>query len=379
MRSAVELEASTEKHNITPGPIVTARELLGRHADGRRAGRPPPSRPTRRRSRVAPNRFKSLYGVAKAAERAGDRAKAKEYYGEAPRHGERPPTRQRPELAGGESVQVIASARHVLVVAVAAAAWHRLLDWVAKTAGVDLTLMDQSDPTPLDELWARARHGLRVHVRLSLGVAPRSARAARVARALAPALWRPRRLRHRLHRARRRPAQDPRRYVRRHHRVLHRALALRRTTRRASICSSTCTPERRALYRTVLGPYVRQRPVIDAVMQGRGRRGGRRRLRARSPAPPRSRRGRPACAWSRAPRPRRARRSWPRRGSTRPRASGSIDGARAARIAPRRRARSSTTAARALRSRDALRLRHVPRARPRGPGRRLPEARVGGS
>src|SRR5882672_6775987 len=28
MRSAVELEASTEKHNITPGPIVTARELL---------------------------------------------------------------------------------------------------------------------------------------------------------------------------------------------------------------------------------------------------------------------------------------------------------------------------------------------------------------
>src|SRR5207237_1412117 len=29
MRSSVELEASTEKHNITPGPIVTARELLG--------------------------------------------------------------------------------------------------------------------------------------------------------------------------------------------------------------------------------------------------------------------------------------------------------------------------------------------------------------
>jgi len=37
----------------------------------------------------------------------------------------------------------------------AAAAWHRLLGWVAKTADVDLTLMDQADPTPLDELWRR--------------------------------------------------------------------------------------------------------------------------------------------------------------------------------------------------------------------------------
>jgi ABC-type phosphate/phosphonate transport system substrate-binding protein len=36
-----------------------------------------------------------------------------------------------------------------------AAAWHRLLAWVAKTADVDLTLMDQSDPTSLDELWQR--------------------------------------------------------------------------------------------------------------------------------------------------------------------------------------------------------------------------------
>ena len=41
----------------------------------------------------------------------------------------------------------------------AAAAWHRLLDWVGKTAGVDLTLMDQSDPTPLDELWQREDMG----------------------------------------------------------------------------------------------------------------------------------------------------------------------------------------------------------------------------
>lgn len=37
----------------------------------------------------------------------------------------------------------------------AAAAWHRLLGWVAKRAEVDLTLLDQSDPTSLDELWQR--------------------------------------------------------------------------------------------------------------------------------------------------------------------------------------------------------------------------------
>ena len=34
-----------------------------------------------------------------------------------------------------------------------------LLAWVGKTARVDLTIMDQSDPTPLDELWAREDMG----------------------------------------------------------------------------------------------------------------------------------------------------------------------------------------------------------------------------
>src|SRR5215468_7953700 len=79
MRSAVELEASTEKHNITPGPIVTARELLGDML--MEAGQFGAAVSTYEASlRVAPNRLKSLYGAAKAAERAGDRAKAREYY-----------------------------------------------------------------------------------------------------------------------------------------------------------------------------------------------------------------------------------------------------------------------------------------------------------
>jgi ABC-type phosphate/phosphonate transport system substrate-binding protein len=54
---------------------------------------------------------------------------------------------------------VIASARMYSWSPSAAAAWHRLLGWVAKTADVDLTLMDQSDPTSLDDLWKREDMG----------------------------------------------------------------------------------------------------------------------------------------------------------------------------------------------------------------------------
>ncbi|PYM82637.1 MAG: hypothetical protein DME13_17220 [Candidatus Rokuibacteriota bacterium] len=79
MRSSVELEASTEKHNITPGPIVTARELLGDMLlEAGQAG--PAGQAYEASLRVAPNRFKALYGVAKAAERAGERERAKAYY-----------------------------------------------------------------------------------------------------------------------------------------------------------------------------------------------------------------------------------------------------------------------------------------------------------
>jgi ABC-type phosphate/phosphonate transport system substrate-binding protein len=36
-----------------------------------------------------------------------------------------------------------------------AAAWRRLLEWTSARAGVPLDLMDASDPTPLDDLWQR--------------------------------------------------------------------------------------------------------------------------------------------------------------------------------------------------------------------------------
>jgi tetratricopeptide (TPR) repeat protein len=79
MRSAVELEGSTEKHNITPGPIATARELLGDLLlELKQPG--PAVREYEASLQAAPNRFRAFYGAARAAELAGDREKAKAYY-----------------------------------------------------------------------------------------------------------------------------------------------------------------------------------------------------------------------------------------------------------------------------------------------------------
>jgi hypothetical protein len=78
-RSAAELEESTEKHNITPGPIVTARELL---ADMLLEAKQPAaaSREYEASLRRAPNRFKALHGAGKAAAMAGDRERAVAFY-----------------------------------------------------------------------------------------------------------------------------------------------------------------------------------------------------------------------------------------------------------------------------------------------------------
>jgi len=79
MRAAAELEDSTEKHNITPGPIATARELLGDML--LEMNQPvPAAREYEASVNRAPNRFKTLYGAARAWELAGDRHKARAYY-----------------------------------------------------------------------------------------------------------------------------------------------------------------------------------------------------------------------------------------------------------------------------------------------------------
>lgn len=79
LRSAAELEDSTDKHPVTPGPIVPARELLGEML--LELHRPAAALEAfAAAQQVQPSRFRSLYGAARAAELAGDREKAKKYY-----------------------------------------------------------------------------------------------------------------------------------------------------------------------------------------------------------------------------------------------------------------------------------------------------------
>jgi len=49
----------------------------------------------------------------------------------------------------------IASARMYSWAPSVTRAWRRLLEWVSARAGVPLEVLDQADPLPLDELWAR--------------------------------------------------------------------------------------------------------------------------------------------------------------------------------------------------------------------------------
>jgi len=79
MRAAAALEASTDKHGVTPGEVLPARELL---ADLLlELGEPDAAlieyEATLKRS---PNRWNSLYGAGRAAELAGYKAKAVSFY-----------------------------------------------------------------------------------------------------------------------------------------------------------------------------------------------------------------------------------------------------------------------------------------------------------
>jgi tetratricopeptide (TPR) repeat protein len=78
-REAAELEETVEKHPVTPGPLLPARELegdllleLGRAAEAGRSYEMTLQR--------EPNRARALFGVARAAERAGDAATARRHY-----------------------------------------------------------------------------------------------------------------------------------------------------------------------------------------------------------------------------------------------------------------------------------------------------------
>ena len=79
LRSAAEREDATEKHPVTPGPIAPARELLAEML--LESNQPVEAlKEFEATMRVEPNRFRTVAGAARAAEVAGDTAKAWTYY-----------------------------------------------------------------------------------------------------------------------------------------------------------------------------------------------------------------------------------------------------------------------------------------------------------
>jgi len=81
MREAAELEASTPKHPVTPGPTLPAHELLGDLL--MEQTQPTEALAAYRRSiEFYPRRFNSLLGAARAARALGDKSLARTFYQE---------------------------------------------------------------------------------------------------------------------------------------------------------------------------------------------------------------------------------------------------------------------------------------------------------
>ena len=78
MHSAVELEESMDKHAVTPGAVIPAREML---AELLKEKQPQDALIEYETVlKTAPNRFNALYGAATAAEAAGDKTAASRYF-----------------------------------------------------------------------------------------------------------------------------------------------------------------------------------------------------------------------------------------------------------------------------------------------------------
>jgi hypothetical protein len=97
MRAAAEREDATEKNAVTPGPIAPARELLGEMLFELKE----PAlalKEFQATMKKEPNRFRAVYGAAKAAASAGDGATARAYFGQLLKICERADSPGRPEL-----------------------------------------------------------------------------------------------------------------------------------------------------------------------------------------------------------------------------------------------------------------------------------------
>jgi len=78
-RAAAEIEEASDKHPVTPGNVVPSRELLGEML--LTTGQPQQALAEFERSlKRDPNRFRGIYGAARAAEAAGNRTLARDYY-----------------------------------------------------------------------------------------------------------------------------------------------------------------------------------------------------------------------------------------------------------------------------------------------------------
>ena len=98
MRAAAVREDATEKNAVTPGPIAPARELLGEML--LQLKQPAEAlKEFQATLKKEPNRFRALYGAAKAASLAGDKAAARTYYGELLKICQKADAPGRPELA----------------------------------------------------------------------------------------------------------------------------------------------------------------------------------------------------------------------------------------------------------------------------------------
>jgi tetratricopeptide (TPR) repeat protein len=81
MRAAADLEDRTEKHPVTPGAILPAREMLGELF--LELNQPAQALPEFEAVlRAAPGRFNAAYGAGRAAELSGNSAVARAHYGE---------------------------------------------------------------------------------------------------------------------------------------------------------------------------------------------------------------------------------------------------------------------------------------------------------
>jgi tetratricopeptide (TPR) repeat protein len=97
MRAVAALEDRTEKSAVTPGPLAPARELLGEML--LQLNQPADAlKEFEATLKKEPNRFRAVSGAARAAAAAGDRAKARTYYGQLLKICERADTPGRPEL-----------------------------------------------------------------------------------------------------------------------------------------------------------------------------------------------------------------------------------------------------------------------------------------